>query len=164
MEKQVSLLSRVVQFDRTFDARSENGLVVGVVFQAVYPPSVQEKDAFRSAVDRISFRDAQNRPVEIVEIDAGGNLGENLDNAEVDILYVSRLQDVDLRQLTEVTRARGILTFSSQARYVEQGLAVALEPSSSDQPILINLTAVDSEGSDFRPGLLKMANVIQRMP
>jgi hypothetical protein len=162
MEKHASLLVRVAQFDRAFDAKSQDGLVIGVLFQGTNPASVQEKDEFSAAMSAIEFRDAQDRPVDIVEIQADRALGSSLDAAGVDVLYVAQLLDVDLRWLTDSTRSRGILTFTSQTGYVEQGLAVALEPGHPEPRILINLTAVDSEGSDFRPGLLKMAKVIQR--
>ncbi len=160
METQASLLYRIVQFDRAFEARSEGGLTVGILFQASYPVSVEAKEEFSTAVLAEDFRDAGGNPVDIVEVKAEQTVGRILDEAGVDLLHVAPVRGVDLRGLSAETRRQGILTLSGVPDYAREGLAVSLDVQGGRPRILINLDAAVAERSDFRPALLKMAQII----
>jgi hypothetical protein len=88
------------------------------------------------------------------------DLISTLEAERVDILFVATFNGLDILTLTATTRAKGVLTCTAQASYVEQGLSVAVGRDDHIHPILINIEAATGEGSDFRPGLLKMAQVI----
>lgn len=160
MNDQVSLFTRVVAFDRSFEARSADGLVVGVLFRSDQDSSVEAKDAFSIALTQAGFTDAQGRPPRIVTLENGPQLSGNLESQQVDLLYVTPIQGLDILSLTAYTRRLKILTLSGVPSYVANGLSVALEMDGDRHIILINIEAADAEQSTFPPGLLRMARIV----
>jgi hypothetical protein len=148
-------------FDRTFEARSADGLVVGVLFQAGHAPSMEARDAFALALRDLGFTDAKGLPPRIVTLETGPRLSTNLETQEVDLLYVTPILGLDILSLTSDTRRLNILTCSGVPGYVSAGISVASEMDGDRQRILINLEAAGAEQSTFRPGLLRMARIVQ---
>lgn len=164
IEVQAALFSRIVQFDRTFEARSQDGLVVGVLFQEDSPASVGAKEGFSQALVSGGFVDAQGRPPQIVELRLGEDLGSSLEAAAVDLLYVAPLRGVDLSSVSTESRRLGILTCSGVPEFAREGLAVGLDLQEGRPRILINLAGAAAEATDFRSALLKMAQIVGEDP
>lgn len=162
VEVQASLLSRVVQFDRTFDSRSEDGLVVGILFEVDHPASVSVKEEFTQAFSASGFLDSSGRSARIVAIPDGEDLGSTLTSAGVDLLYVTPLGETELGRITAETRLRGVVSVSGVPSYSRAGIAVGFGNQDGRPRILINLPAAEAEGADFRPSFLKIADVIGR--
>ena len=89
LEDQATLFSRIVQFDRTFDARSVEGLVVAILFQEAFPASVSAGDGFSRALRASGFLDAKGPPPRIVEVRLEDDLGAALESAGVDLSYMA---------------------------------------------------------------------------
>lgn len=164
IEEQASLFASVVRFDRGMGARSEDGITVGVFYQPTHPPSVQAKDGFSQALETLGLQDPKGQAIRIVPIEMGPDLPSRLETAEIDLLYVTPIEGLDILSLSAATRRLGILSFSGIPEYAELGLAVALDTEGERHRILINLAAAEEERSNFRPGLLKMARIIQENP
>jgi len=164
VDVQASLFSRIVQFDRSFDARSADGLVVAILFQENLPASVNTKDEFSKALQASGFLDAKGLPPRIVEVQPGEGLGPALESAGVDLLYMAPVRGIDLGEVSLETRRLGILSCSSVTDSAQQGLSVELDFRESRPRILVNLPAAEAESADFRPGLLKMAEIIWMSP
>lgn len=160
IEVQAALFSRIVQFDRNFEARSEDGLVVGILFQDEAPLSVRVKEEFSQALATVDLTDGEGRPPRVVEFQAGGELGPDYEAAGVDFLYVAPLRGVDLKTIVADTRRLGILTCSGVPEFAREGLAVGLDLQEGRPRILINLNGAKAEHADFRSGFLKLAQII----
>lgn len=161
LDTQITLLARIIQFDRSFEARSDDGLVVGILFRPDLPGSVAVKDRIATMVRDGGILDAVGRKPIVVPVEMSSSLGATLHSTGIDVLYVAPLEGPDLAGLPAETRRLQILTCSGVPGYVSQGLAVGLGLDDGAPRILINTSAARAEGSDFRPGLLKMAQIVR---
>ena len=78
----------------------------------------------------------------------------------VRVLYVSPLRAVHVEDVTAVTRAAQITTFTGVPRYVETGMAIGVDLKREHPEIVINLAASRAEGADLAAHLLKLARVV----
>ena len=164
VREQATLFWKVVQFDRTFDARSNNGLVVGILFDEATPGSVLAKEEFAQALRTADLVDPSGRPPRTVEVRPGPTLGPTLESNHVDFLYVTPLSRPDVQSVVRETRRLGILSCSGLPDFARMGLGIAFDAQEGRPRFLINLSGAEAEGADFRPALLKMAEIIRRAP
>ena len=154
VDLQFSLFYRILTYDRTLERRAADGLVIGVVFQRRFRESALARDlAIRQLPpDAAGFR------VRFVSIDLDDvDLASAAVEGGCDVLYVTPLRAVSLRTVTSVSRARGLLTLTGVAAYVEQGLAVGIGLRGDRPEILVNVAASRAEGADFSAQLLGLA-------
>lgn len=100
--------------------------------------------------------------MKIVEIDltTTENPGALFAAYNVTIAYIAPLRAYDVAGILRETREQNILTLSGVPAYVTAGVSVGLNNRGGKPEILINRTAAQLEGSDFRAQLLKLATII----
>ncbi|MDH3455509.1 MAG: YfiR family protein [Gemmatimonadota bacterium] len=162
VELQLTVLSRVLSYDRRLTSRAERTLVMGVIYQPQVRLSVRTKDevmawALRNA-DAISKQfDLQCVPIALTDTT---DLRMAIKRNRVDVLYVAPLRAVNVEHITGVTRQEEVLTITGVVSYVHSGIALGVGQVASRTRVLVNLPASKDEGSDFTAQLLAVSQVI----
>lgn len=158
---QMSVLVKVIGFDRQLPVRAPTELVIGIAFQSGSRASVLAKEeaqrslaAVREGVHGVPIR------VETIDLD-----GERLDAAlrllKPTFLYVTPLRAADIGAMVVTTRAARVTTMTGVARYVSRGLAIGVSLHNGRPRILVNLEAARLEGADLASELLKLATIVK---
>ncbi len=157
VDLQFSLFYRILTYDRTLERRLAGGLVIGIVYQHRFRSSAlaREQALRQQPPAGVGF---QARFVSI-DLDEGVDLASVVAEAGCDVLYVAPLRAVGIRTITAVSRARGLLTLTGVADYVEAGLAVGVGLRGDRPEILVNVAASRAEGADFSAQLLRLARI-----
>lgn len=161
-EIQFPLLLKTLTFDRNLKSRVGDEIVIGLVYQSKFKASLNAKEQLTKVAKESSISSIEGIPIRLVAIDLEeAGLESSLSKKEVDILYVAPLRALEIKAITEVSRAKQITTLTGVPRYVEKGLAVGIGTKEEKPEIIINLPAAKAEGADFSSQLLKLAKIIK---
>ncbi|MDA1190388.1 MAG: YfiR family protein [Candidatus Poribacteria bacterium] len=160
---QAVLFAKILTFDRELKTRSKKELVVGILYQSWYRPSLVAKDEFQEAFSKPAIQETINLPIRFVPI----SLTEETDitaaitNSKANVLYIAPLRAVDLKRVIAVTRKIKCLTITGVPQYVDSGVTVGLDVKGEKPLIVVNVTSAKEEGADFHSQLLKLAKIVK---
>jgi hypothetical protein len=157
---QVSLLDRVIPFDRNFASRVHGQLSVVVVVDASSEDSIRvgaQVQAELSARDslgsypvvgvRVTFRDS-------------AALVESCKRLRAGIVYVTPGVRESTAVLANSLRGLRVLTVGALPEQVTQGLILGMAVRSAKPRVLVNLSQARQQDVDFRADFLRMAEVV----
>jgi hypothetical protein len=161
---EASLLVRILAFDREMIARSNGGLVIGIIYQEKFRTSLLERDEMLQALGQIDSVAIGDRSVSVavvsIDIDRE-DVASAITSRQIDVLYVTPLRAVDIGTIAATSRDAKVPTFSGVAAYARAGLAVGLGMRREKAEIYINIAAARAEGCDYRAQLLAMATIVE---
>jgi hypothetical protein len=152
---QLAVFTNIWRLDRKFDATGVVTLVV--VYQAEYRESLLVKDDILATVDRLKL------PIHCVALEAGTTdlLIKGLKDVQAPaVVYVTPLRSVNVADIAQVARSRGLRSVTGVPEYVDAGIAVGVGARKDHPLIIINLRAARAEGSDFSSQLLNLARIV----
>ena len=153
---QVSLLGKILEFDRGFAERANTEVVIGVVFQQRYRPSLLASlDVAEAVKAGLTVGGLPVRCV-LIELEGRADLAGTMSDMGVDVLYVPPLRAVAISDITEVTRRIGVLTSTGMPEYVDNGVAIGIGLRGGRPQIIINREGAEQEGANFSSELLKL--------
>jgi hypothetical protein len=166
VETQWSVFDRILTFDRAFEARNGDGIVVGILVQSRNRASVTARDQVVAAAETIPALILGGDHVRFVFIEAGdrASMKENLERESVSVLYVTPLRAADLAGISQVVAELDIITLTGVRDYVELGIGLGLDIRGGKPEILVNLEACRASGMDLSSEVLKLATVISSDP
>jgi hypothetical protein len=157
----LSLLAKVLAYDRTFLNQNEPEVVIGVVHECASAASIRVAKTVKRFVDenKLSIR---GHPVRVVmmNLKSAADLESSLSQWHVDALYVAPLHSLLLQDLLAVSRPKQIRTITGVSEYVEAGVAMGIGEDDFRPVILVNLRASRAEGADLSAQVLQLAKVI----
>jgi YfiR/HmsC-like len=164
-DRRALVVLRVLAYDKHLGERV--GDVVRVV--VVYPKGDDdEAGRWRAAFAKISKLKVDGRSVVIAaqEIDKPDQLGRALANLKPAALIACDgiAKRIAIDDIAKATRANHVLSFTTRASEVEQGLAVGIVPGKEHDEIVVNMTAAAAEGVKFDAGLLQLARTVRGSP
>ena len=159
---QASLLLTVLSFDRELALQAGAELVVGVVIQRKYRPSLESGEDMLAAFAASPAASLLGVPLRVVAVDLGpdSDIEAELKRLEVDALYVTPLRAVAIQRIATATRARHVRSLTAVPGAVADGLAVGLGTRDQRPEILVNLPAAAAEGAEFTAQLLRIARIV----
>ena len=160
---QVTLLLKILTYDRAFQAKAKSGVTIGVVYVPSDAQSVKAKDEILKTLQMVADRTIKNVPIKFqpVEFRSPASL-EAAVRTGVNVFYIAPGNAEGLDQLIKVSHTRGVTTATGVPEYVQRGVAVGIGIKPDKKPdILINLSSSRSEGSDFDASLLRIATVVK---
>jgi hypothetical protein len=157
---QVSLLDRVIPFDRNFAVRVHGQLSVAVVVDATDNDSARVGEQllkelaalstlgnYPAAGARVTFRDTPALIEECQRLRAG-------------VVYVAPGLREPIAKLSAALQGQRVLTVGSLPEDVKQGLVLGFAVRSGKPRVLVNLSQARQQGVDFRADFLRMAEVV----
>ena len=162
---QIPILAKILNFDRRFTERAGGRLTIGVLYQSRYRTSANVAAEVCRALEQLppgafGALESLERTCIAIDLDAISALDSVVKRLGVRVLYVSPLRAVHLEDVTAVSRAAQITTFTGVPRYVETGMAIGVDLKRERPEIVINLAASRAEGADLAAHLLKLARVV----
>jgi hypothetical protein len=156
------LALRLLAYDRALPARARGGVRVAVLLDDGEAP---ERDLLVSAVADVARGYVlAGRAVTAFTCPWRGAdaLHACLDAGKAAALLVpERLGDA-AAEIARATRAAGVLSFATDRRMIEAGLAVGLVQRASRSAVVVNLAAARQEGADLDASLFAVAEVLGR--
>jgi hypothetical protein len=159
---QVSLITRILMFDRSLQARPNEKIVIGILYQKGVRESRDTEEEFLDAADISQIGQVFGRPIECIAMHAQDlqTLESELDEDSVSVLYVAPLRRADIPRIADLAEKRQMLTITGVPEYVGKGIAVGFEVRGGRSKIVINLSRAKRQGADFSSLLLKLAEII----
>jgi len=157
----VDFFTRILSFDLGLAGRSEDEVVIGIVYQERYRASFLVKDQLL-AIGGGGELTAGGIPVRFVPLPVQGvrTLTRDMTRLGVNHLYVPPLRALDVGEIARTATAGGILTLTAVAEYMEEGVAVGLGTRVGRPEILINRETAEEAGARFSPELLNLARIV----
>lgn len=157
---QISLLTRILDFDRTLAARASDELVVGIVYQSRYRASYNAYEGAARALRTEPGPAGARVRVVGIEVANPGEIPSALRRNGVDVLYITPLRAVDAAAVARFGRDAGVLTFSGATDQRDRGVAVYFGTRGGKPRLRIDLAVARAAGSDFSSELLRLADVV----
>ena len=164
IEVQHPLFLKILSYDRKLPARVGPEIVVGIVYQSRYRPSVAARDGLARVMEATSVRSVKDIPVRYVSIELSSPeaLAKSIKENHLDVLYVCPLRAFEAEAVALQSRRAGITTLTGMPAYVEAGLAIGIDLRDGRPEILVNLPAAKAEGAEFSAKLLKLARIVKK--
>jgi hypothetical protein len=161
---QITLLLKILTYDRSFQAKAKSGVTIGVVYVPGDPQSVKAKDEILKTLRLIADRTIKNVPIKAVALEYRdpAALAKAVTAGSVNVFYIAPGNSDSLQQLLRMSHTRGITTATGVPEYVHRGVAIGIGIRPDNKPeILINLPNSRQEGSEFDASLLRIATVVK---
>lgn len=163
VQTQYPLFLKILTYDRNLKSKLKNDLVIAVVYQNKYRPSLLARDGFIETVRNVSPKWENGTNIRLVDIELTEmvDLSQAIKESGAHVLYITPIRAYDLNTITEASRSLKCVTVTGVPAYAEKGMSVAIGTRDNKPLIIINLQATKMEGSDFNSRLLNLAKVIQ---
>ena len=154
------LLLRVLAYDRNVAKRAGKTVTIAVV----YKPGDSESESMRSQMANALTEAAKKvtvagLPVKVVSLGVTGNLDSDLSGMKPTAVYVCPGLADAVSGISRVTRARSILSFAGNEKYIASGLSIGVIRRASKAAIMVNLPSSKAEGAALDAALLRVADV-----
>jgi hypothetical protein len=161
---QITLLLKILTYDRSFSVKAKSGVMIGVVFVASDAESVKAKDDIIKTLQLVADRTIKNVPIKAVALEYTNPkaLAETVRTQGINVFYIAPGNANTLSELLRMSHTRGITTATGVPEYVQRGVAIGIGKKADQKPdILINLPSSRQEGSEFDASLLRIATVVK---
>ncbi len=164
MEFQLPILLKILTYDRNFEKKVGDKLVIGIVYDSKDDDSKEVKEKASDVLDGLSEKTVKNVPFSYVDVDYCSKefLESSVKSKEIDVLYIAPGRSWYLKSILQISQKHEILTMSGITDYVKKGVSVGIGAKEKKPEIWINLESARAEGSDFDAKLLKLCKVIKR--
>ena len=159
IEVQFPIFLKILTFDRNFKTRVGDEIVIGIVYQKKFKRSLIVKDELINVINNSAVKKVENIPIRQVSIDIDKTDLESIN--KVDVLYITPIRALAISNITMLSQAKKIMTFTGVPNYVELGIAGSIGIKGGKPLIIINLPAAKAENVNFSSQLLKLAKVIK---
>ena len=162
VEMHLPLLTKVIEYDRTFREKIHKVVKLGVIYQKSWRPSAAVFDDVLSVASRTAFT-VCGVPVQVVPIDVSGadDVQELLGKYSIDLLYLAPVRGVSLEEIKSASAEQHFRTITGVPQYVEDGIAIGIDLRNDRPLIVINLTAARACGADLSAQVLRLARVVE---
>jgi hypothetical protein len=160
---QVTLILKILTYDRHFESRFGEELMLGILYAPADPQSVKAANDFSDILYEYREKTVKRLPVGkvLVEFTTAEALERSIAARNIDVLWVAPGNSKNLAAIVKVSREHGVTTTTGVPEYVRGGVSVGLGVSQDRPQILINQPASISEGSEFDASLLRIATLVK---
>ena len=161
---QITLLLKVLTYDRNFATKARTGVSIGVVYVPTDPDSVRVKDEILKTLSRVGGRTIKNLPIRYtaLEFRDPASLEKLVRANRINVFYVAPGNGAGLEALVKMSKTFAITSLTGVPEFVQRGVAIGIGMKPDNKPdIIINLRASREEGSDLDASLLRIARVLK---
>ena len=162
-DRQVTLLLKVLTYDRQLEGRASGELVIGVVSVPTDPASVKATEEVGNTLYQYLGKTVKRLKLQFFlhNYTTAEKLAAWVRDKHIGVLYVSPGNERNLAAILKISQDRKVTTMTGVPLYVERGVSVGIGERQSKPQIMINLASSRREGSDFDASLLRIATVIK---
>jgi hypothetical protein len=164
--QQAQLMVRILSFDRKLKASEQ--ITIVVVYKAKNQTSENAKTAMSKSLTDIQHRreadPSSTEPKLVIAAVAFSDLAGlegKIKGNKAAALYLCPGLESSAAEISKLTRAHGVRSFTANEIAVKGGLAIGMISRASKPTIIINLVAARAEGADFDPALIKVSEILK---
>lgn len=163
-DHQAALLLRILAYDRNVRTRADSAVTVVVLHGAGEGESEKAcaavENALATLADAVTVSGLPVRVESLAYHDAAAfeSAVATLGAAAV---YVCPGLGQAIPALSEVTRRRSLLSFTSVEEHVREGLGIGIVRRGARAAVVVNIPAARAEGASLDAGLLQLAEVVR---
>jgi len=160
---QIPILLKVLTYDRNFEKKVGDKLVIGILYDSQDDDSEKIKEKVSDVLDSLSGKTVKDVPFTYVDLDYNSKKSQknSIESKKVDVLYLAPGGIGHLKSIVQISQEYKILTITGVPDYVKRGISVGIGLKDKKPEIWINLGSTKAEGSDFTANLLKLCKVIR---
>jgi hypothetical protein len=161
---QALLLLRVLAYDRNLKSRVGGNATVLVLYRPGDPASEARRTALHNAFEEVAREVVvSGLPVVVEEVPyrTAAELDAKLEASHPAMVYVDHALEVNLAEITQLTRRRGVLSADGSRSMVEAGVAIGIVARSGRAAVIVNLPVARQEGVNLDAALLSVAEVLR---
>jgi hypothetical protein len=162
-DRQVTLLLKILTYDRQLEAKAGNELVIGIVSVPRDADAAQATESVMNTLHSYLGKTVKRLPLQFYThiYSTPEKLTQWIQLKKINVLYVTPGHDGHLNDLLKVCQNLKITTTTGVPDYVYKGVSVGIGARQAKPQILINLTSSRREGSEFDASLLRIATIIK---
>jgi hypothetical protein len=159
---QVALLIRVLSSDKNYDEEKKD-FVIAVLYEHRLPGSDSVQSLIMSLQDSVGTMLVDGIAVRFfpVVLDEAGNWKDAVLRQEVEAVIITQVEKLYIPSISEFCRSQNILSMTTEAEYVEEGVSVGIGSSEGKPVILVNLPVSINEGAKFSSRVLQIAKIFR---
>lgn len=160
---QIPILLKVLTYDRNFEKKVGDKLVIGLLYDSQDDDSEKIKEKVSDVLDSLSGKTVKDVPFTYVDLDYNSKKSQknSIESKKVDVLYLAPGGIGHLKSIVQISQEYKILTITGVPDYVKRGISVGIGLKDKKPEIWINLSSTKAEGSDLPANLLKLCKVIR---
>jgi hypothetical protein len=161
-ESQIPLILKVLTYDRHFESKAGQQVLVGIVYVPADPESLRAAEEVGTTFFKFKGKTVKKLPVTYVmlEYSTAAELEKAVKAKKIGVLYITPGNTRNLADLLRISHSNSVTTTTGVPDYVKKGIAVGVGLRQDKKPqIHINLASSKSEGSEFDASLLQIATV-----
>ena len=160
---QVVMLSRVFEFDRAFQDRAGDEVVVAVLVQRLHRSSLNTAREFMEAAAERNDLTIGGIPARFVELELEepARLDEVLREIDADIAVMTPLRTLEPGAVARSAHAAGAIPVGAVPSYAAAGAAVSFDVRGGRPEILVNVQASRQARCEFTSQLLEVARIVE---
>lgn len=157
---QVQLLSRVVQYDRSFGTRASAGAVVLVVAKPGDALSSRTAGQIADSLRRLGT--LGSAPINVIEVpfSTPAALADHVRGSGAAVVYLSTGLTSQVTNIAEALSGNAVLSVSASDADAVRGAVLAFELVEASPRLVVNLDQARRQQIVFSAGLLRLARVI----
>jgi hypothetical protein len=160
-ERQVLLLMKILTYDRQFEKKSGDAVVVGIIYMGSIPESHTALESVAQSFLKSKGKVVKKLPLkyEVIEFTTVAEVEKAIKAKKVNVLYITPGLEKQLPDLIKLAQTNQLTSTTGVTAYVDKGIAVGVGFERNKPQIVINLPASKSEGSEFDASLLQIAEI-----
>jgi hypothetical protein len=158
---QVSLLDRVIPYDRNFALRVHGQVVVAVVVDATSAESTRVGTLLQSELSALSSLGGYAFSVTRVPLASAQGLADDCKRLKVGVLWFTPGVHEPVAKLAAALVGLRVLTTGTMPEHAAEGAVLCSAVRSGKPRVLVNLKQARRQEVDFRADFLRMAEVVE---
>jgi len=163
LDLQAKLFLTALTYDKNLEKRADALLTIGIVYFPDAPHSKKEAEDFSKTLQAFKDKKISGRSFKTALFTFNGNseLKKKIAEEEIDVVFITRGEKEQIKQLLRLTQSEQILSCTSNAAHVTScGVTMAVGLKDNKPKIYLNLSSAKHEGADFSAKFLRIAEIV----
>lgn len=159
----VEHLFTAFEYDKNFGIRTEDTLIIGILYFPEEPKSMREALKLYKALIAYKSTTPDNPEMStfLFSCSSISSLESVISIDKIDLLYITSGRKSIIRDATKITQSLKVFSFTSHPDYVaECGVSFSVGYKDGRPKIYLNLSSAKAEGADFSSKFLRVANIV----
>lgn len=153
---------KTLTFDKNFISQNQDTIFIHLLYQNNDKNSIHIKNLVYEYILNNKLNTLNNKPLIFLElaVKTEEDFKNYIKKCSVKYLYIARLKDINLANVTNSCNIQKILTFTGVSDYLENGAALSLGIRGNKPEILLNLENSKKQGANFNSRLLNLVKLV----
>jgi hypothetical protein len=160
LELQLQLLSRVVRYERSYEAQATPARLV-IVHRVGDAESARRSAQLRALLQDNPVLGARHLQVSAQEFSTAGALRGIVEHDGLSVVFLMPGLSDSMTEIAEALAGRNVITVSALGGDVDHGAVLGFELVSSKPRIAVNLSRARAQGLQFNAQLLRLVRVVR---